>query len=65
MQQTEKKNEQNIVRKQIDYKAGKTPLKGYLFTMRIKRRKARESLLCTNGGAIMLTAKIELRCWQN
>jgi len=34
-------------------------------TMRIKRRKARESLLCTNGGAIMLTAKSELRCWQN
>jgi len=26
--QTEKKNEQNIVRKQIDYKAGKTTLKG-------------------------------------
>jgi dienelactone hydrolase len=29
--QTEKKNEQNIIRKEIDYKAGETPLKGYLF----------------------------------
>ena len=41
--QTEKKNEQNIVCKKIDYKAGKTPLKGIFFTMRTKRRKARES----------------------
>jgi len=29
--QSEKKNEQNIVRKEIDYKAGETTLKGYLF----------------------------------
>lgn len=29
--QMEKENEQNIVRKEIDYKAGKTTLKGYLF----------------------------------
>ena len=63
--QTGKKNEQNIVRKEIDYKAGKTPLKGIFFMTRIKRRKVLESLLCTNGGAIMLTAKIGLRCWQN
>jgi len=38
--QTEKKNEQNIVRKEIDYKAGKTPLKGYLFYDENKKKKS-------------------------
>ena len=38
--QTEKKNEQNIVRKQIDYKAGKTTLKGYLFYDENKTKKS-------------------------
>ena len=38
--QTGKKNEQNIVRKEIDYKAGKTPLKGYLFYDENKTKKS-------------------------
>jgi len=38
--QTEKKNEQNIVCKKIDYKAGKTPLKGYLFYDENKTKKS-------------------------
>jgi len=38
--QTEKKNEQNIVRKEIDYKAGKTTLKGYLFYDENKTKKS-------------------------
>ena len=38
--QTEKKNEQNIVRKEIDYKAGNTPLKGYLFYDENKTEKS-------------------------
>ena len=38
--QTEKKNEQNIVRKEIDYKAGNTTLKGYLFYDENKTEKS-------------------------
>ncbi|MBU2554576.1 MAG: dienelactone hydrolase family protein [Bacteroidetes bacterium] len=38
--QTEKKNEQNIVRKEIDYKAGETTLKGYLFYDENKTEKS-------------------------
>lgn len=38
--QAEKKNEQNIVRKEIDYKAGETPLKGYLFYDENKKKKS-------------------------
>ncbi|MDN5354788.1 MAG: hypothetical protein PWQ09_1544 [Candidatus Cloacimonadota bacterium] len=38
--QTEKKNEQNIVSKEIDYKAGQTPLKGYLFYDENKTKKS-------------------------
>jgi dienelactone hydrolase len=38
--QTEKKNEQNIVRKEIDYKAGKTTLKGYPFYDENKTKKS-------------------------
>lgn len=38
--QTEKKNEQNIVRKEIDYKAGKTTFKGYLFYDENKTKKS-------------------------
>jgi dienelactone hydrolase len=38
--QNEKKNEQNIVRKEIDYKAGKTALKGYLFYDENKTKKS-------------------------
>jgi dienelactone hydrolase len=38
--QTEKKNEQNIVREEIDYKAGETTLKGYLFYDENKTEKS-------------------------
>jgi dienelactone hydrolase len=38
--QSEKKNEQNIVRKKIDYKAGNTTLKGYLFYDENKTEKS-------------------------
>jgi len=38
--ETEKKNESNIVRKEIDYKAGETTLKGYLFYDENKTEKS-------------------------